>query len=47
MSCKHEWDERKTTLAGTPTRKCKKCGRVEYFIKPITGGPGRWKLNLY
>jgi len=47
MSCKHEWKEGKRTLAGTPVRECKKCGRVEYFVKPITGGPGRWKLTPY
>jgi hypothetical protein len=47
MSCKHEWKEGKRTLAGTPVRECKKCGRIEYLVKPITGGPSRWKLTPY
>ena len=47
MSCKHEWKEGERTWGGTPVRECKKCGRVEYFVKPIAGGPGRWKLTAH
>jgi len=45
MRCKHEWKEGKRTLAGTATRECKKCGRVEYLVAKPVGNPPRWRPN--
>jgi hypothetical protein len=47
MGCKHEWKAQNPTLAGTPVRKCKKCGRIEYFVRSIIDGRGHWKLTPY
>jgi len=41
----HDWKDDGKLLVGTPVRKCRKCGRVEYFWSKIIGSLPRWQLR--